>query len=178
MKISPLSIKKQEFKKTFRGYDIEEVHAFLDNLSDEFERLVNDNEKLKDELNEAKTQIVEFRRIEKNLQDTLLKAHESSSKSLESAKKQTNLMVKEAEIKAAQILDKARESANEIRNAVIKLREERDVIIARLRAIIDSQAHLLQLKVEITDEEKTETKKIELPTEVEVDVNDILNKLT
>lgn len=178
MKVSPLSIKKQEFKKTLRGYDIEEVHAFLDNLSDEFERLVNDNDKLKEELDEAKNQIVEFRRIEKNLQDTLLKAHESSSKSIESAKKQTNLMIKEAEIKAAQIIDKARESANEIRNAVIKLREERDVIIARLRAIIDTQSHLLQLKVETTDKEKTEIKKAELPTRVEVDVQEILNKLT
>jgi len=177
MKVSPISIKKQEFNKSMRGYDKDEVQAFLEKLADEFESLQKENDSLKKELEDASTKLAEFRRIEKNLQDTLLRAHESSTKSIESTKKQANLIVKEAEIKASQILEKARENANDIRNAVINLREERDLIVANLKSIINSQAHLLEMKVEEAGEEVVSAKQIEQAKKIDINVDDIVNKL-
>ena len=177
MKVSPISIKKQEFNKSMRGYDKDEVQAFLEKLADEFESLQKENDSLKKELEDATVKLTEFRRIEKNLQDTLLRAQESSTKSIESTKKQANLIVKEAEIKGSQILEKARENANEIRNAVINLREERDLIIANLKSIINSQAHLLEMKVEDAGEEVVTAKQIEQAKKIDINVDDIVNKL-
>jgi cell division initiation protein len=177
MKVSPINIKKQEFNKSFRGYDPEEVQAFLDKLADDFDELQKENDTIKEELETANTHLAEFRRIEKNLQDTLLKAQESSSKAIESVKKQSNLMIKEAEIKANQILEKARENADEIRDAVIKLREERDLIISKLRVMIESQAHLFELKVKDAGEESPAIKKPEQAKKVDIDVDDIVNKI-
>jgi cell division initiation protein len=177
MKYSPNSIKQQEFNRTVRGYDREEVQAFLERLSDEMESLQKENEQLKRELEAANSRLTEFRRIEKNLQDTLLKAQESSAKSFESTKKQTSLMVKEAEIKASQILEKARESANEIRTAVITLREEKDLVVAKLKSIISSQAQLLEMKVETAGEERAPVKKIEQAKNIDIDIDDIVNKI-
>ncbi len=177
MKFSPLNIKKQEFSRTVRGYDKDEVQAFLDKLADEFEALQKENDSLKKELEEAKTKVSEFRKIEKNLQDTLLKAQESSSKSIESTKKQANLMLKEAEIKASQILEKARENANEIRNAVVNLREERDLIVSNLKAIINSQSRLLEMKVEDAGEEIAEVKVPEQAAKIDLNIDEIVNKL-
>lgn len=178
MKVSPINIKKQEFNRSVRGYDKDEVQAYLDKLADEVESLLKENESLKRELEQANSRLVEFRRIEKSLQETLLKAQESSSKSIESTKKQTGLMIKEAEIKASQILEKARENANSIRNSVINLREERDLIVAKLRAIINSQANLLEMKVAEAGNEEVIVKKPEQPAaKIEVDINDIVNKI-
>lgn len=177
MKFSPINIKKQEFNRTVRGYDKDEVQAFLDKLADEFDMLQKENESLKKELEEAKVKISEFRKIEKNLQDTLLKAQESSTKSIESTKKQSNLMLKEAEIKASQILEKARENANEIRNAVINLREEKNLIVANLKSIINSQAHLLEMKVEDVKEEIIEVKEPEQAKKIDINIDEIVNKL-
>ncbi len=177
MKVSPISIKKQEFNKSLRGYDTEEVQAFLEKLADEFDELQKENDSIKEELENANIHLVEFRRIEKNLQDTLLKAQESSSKAIDSAKKQTGLMVKEAEIKANQILEKARENANEIRDSVIKLREERDLLLSKLKAMIDSQAHLFEVKVKDAGAENPVMKKPEQSKKVDIDVDDIVNKI-
>ena len=177
MKVSPISIKKQEFSKVLRGYDKDEVQAYLEKLSDEFETLQKENETLKKDLEEAAAKLSDFRKIEKNLQDTLLKAQESSTKSIESTKKQAGLMIKEAEIKASQLLEKAKESANEIRSAVINLREERDLIIANLKSIINSQARLLELKVEDAGEEEVIVKQIEQPKKIDINVDDVVNKL-
>ncbi len=152
MRLSPLNIKKQEFNKSFRGYDIEEVKTFLEKLANEYDEILKENESIKKHLDESTTQLTEFRKIEKSLQDTLLKAQDSASKSIESTRKQTALMIKETEIKASQMIEKAKETADEIRNSIIKLRDERDLIIAKLRAIINTQSQLLSSsnKVELT----------------------------
>jgi cell division initiation protein len=186
MKFTPYSIKNQEFNRAVRGYDKEEVETFLEKLSDEFERLINENENYSDEIEELKEEITEFKRIEKNLRETMLKANESSAKALDSTRKQTALMIKEAELKAVQIVDKAKEEANFIKNAVMKLKEEKQLFYAKLRAMVDTQSELLAFNVEKVhnqpdsikqiDIEETKEKEIIKPKE-SINVNDILEKL-
>ncbi len=177
MRLSAVSIKHQEFNKVFRGFDAEEVQAFLEKIADDYEELQTENETLKKQIEEAEEQLVEFRRIEKNLQETLLKAQENSAKSIESSKKQTNLMLKEAEIKAQQIIEKAKEYANEVRSSIINLREERDLIIAKLRAIVNSQANLLEMKVEKAGDEPVAEKKTETPKKHQINIDQVIEKL-
>ena len=178
MKISPLNIKRQKFSKKIRGFDPDEVEAFLAKLADEFENLQRVNDTLTKELENAREKLAEFRRIEKNLQDTLLRAQESSSKSIESTKRQSTLMIKEAEVKASQILEKAREDANEIRTAVLHLRDERDLIVSKLKSIIHSQAQLVELKL-TSGEEETDAEQFsfESKEKLKVDIDDIVKKL-
>ena len=175
--ISPLSIKKQEFNSSLRGYDKEEVEAFLEKLADDFEELQQENESIKRQLDDANLRLSEFARIEKSLQDTLLKAQDSSTKAIESTKKQTNLMIKEAEIKASQIIEKAKNYAEEIRNSVINLREEKDLIISKLKAIVNSQARLLDMRVADAGEEIVSAKEIENPNKLNIDVDKIVDNL-
>jgi cell division initiation protein len=177
MKFSPLNIKNQEFNKSVRGYDKDEVHLFLEKLADEFEKLIAENDSVKKELEQAKNRLAEYKKIEKNLQDTLLKAHESSSRAVESAKKQSVLMIKEAELKATQLIDKARESADDIRNSVLGLREEKALLIAKLKALINSQASILEMKInETTDAQKPVDKAGEVE-KLDINIDDILEKL-
>ena len=108
MKFSPFSIKAQEFSKSLYGYDKEEVRAFLESLASEVEKLQKDNDKLISQIDQNAEEITEFKKLEKSLQSTLLNAQESSSRSVESAKKQNQLIIKEAEIKANQLIEKAK----------------------------------------------------------------------
>ncbi|RPI75194.1 MAG: DivIVA domain-containing protein [Ignavibacteriales bacterium] len=177
MKLSPQDIKKQEFKKSVRGFDRDEVVAFLEKLADDIDELLKENEILKNELETANEKLNSYRILEKNIQDTLAKTQESSTKSIESGKKQANLIIQEAELKAQQLLDKAKESANDVRNAVIQLREEKFTIISKLKAIINSQAHLLEMKVENSAREEEPVKRIEKSSNVNIDADDIADKL-
>ncbi|MGE5431653.1 MAG: DivIVA domain-containing protein [Syntrophomonadaceae bacterium] len=177
MKYTPLSIKSQEFKKVVRGYDKDEVQAYLERLAEEFEKLSAENDTLKKDLEKANARITEFRKIEKNLQGTLLKAHESSSRAVESAKKQTALIIKESEIKAAQIVEKAKSDADKIRNAVLALREERNMIIAKLKALLNSQAQLVEMKLENAPKELPVEKRTSEAENLNLNIDDILEKL-
>lgn len=177
MKLTPLLIKKQEFSKSLRGFDVEEVQAFLDKLSNEVEGLIRENESLKEEIENLNQQVIEFQKIEKNLQDTLLREQESLSRTIESTKKQAGLMIKEAEIKASQLVENARDDANQIRSAVITLREEKDLILAKLKAIVNSQSHLFESKLKEAGEEPAKPKHAEPTEKVDIDVDDIVNKI-
>ncbi len=177
MKFSPLNIKNQEFNKSVRGFDKDEVHLFLEKLADEFEKVIAENDSVKKELEQARNRIAEYKKIEKNLQDTLLKAHESSSRAVESAKKQSVLMIKEAELKANQLIDKARGTADDIRNSVLGLREEKALLIAKLKALINSQASILEMKINEAVEEKKTTENSGEVEKLDINVDDILEKL-
>lgn len=180
MKITPINIKTQSFTRSLRGYDAEEVKAFLEKLAVDVEELMNENETLIDEINELKTSLDGYKKIEKDLQTKLLKAQDSSTKSIEAAKNQTGMMLKEAELIAADIIEKAKQNANEIRDAVINLREEKDLIISKLKAIVNTQSTLLEGKVKKIDkgqQEPEKTKQQQLKDDFDVDVDDIVNKL-
>ena len=177
MKLSPENIKKQEFKNSFRGFDREEVQAFLEKLADDIDEQQKENEELKIKLEEVNKELSEFKKIEKNIEKTLAKAEESSSRSIEAAKKKTNMLIQEAELKAQQILEKARENANEVRNSLVQLREERTLIVSKLKAIINSQAHLLEIKVEDDVREKESARVVEKVSKVDINPDDIADKL-
>jgi len=181
MKLTPHIIKNQEFSRAVRGFDRDEVNSFLENVSDELEHLQFENEKIKSENELLNEQVRNFKKIEKNLQETLLKAQDSSTKAVDSAKKQTALMIKEAELKAIQIVDSANENANYIRNSVMKLREEKNLLVAKIRAMVDSQAKLLALNVENIESEPIITKANKNGNNInlnnDINVNDILEKL-
>ncbi len=179
MKFTPFSIKNQEFSKAIRGFDKEEVKAFLDSLSDEFERLQRENEEFSSKLEKCEEDIKNFKRMEKTLQSTLLNAQETTTKTLESAKRQNALIIKEAEVKGAQILDKAKTEAEIIQNTVFKLREEKNLLLGRIKAMIDTQAALLDFEVETisTEEVRKPDNGTFGKTNKEINVDDIVEKL-
>ena len=177
MKLSPQNIKKQEFSKTMRGYDIKEVHAFLDLLANEVQSLINENEKLISEIEILNQKINDYQSKDKDLQDTLVKLQDSSARTLESAKIQSGLILKEAELKASQIVESANKKAAELKMAHEFLREEKNLIISKLRAIVNSQANLLEGKVKEAGEEAVIKKNAGKSEDVNIDVDDIVNKL-
>ncbi len=181
MKFTPFGIKTQEFSRTVRGFDRDEVKVFLERLSDEFEKLQNENETLKKESERLEEQIREYKRIEKSLQQAMLNQTESTSKTVESAKKQTALMIKEAELKSLQIIENAKEKANSLRDSVLKLREEKKLLVARIKAMIDSQSSFLEMNMQ--NIESQPKKKVNLKQDSnadeqsEINIDDILEKL-
>ncbi len=122
MKITPLEIKRQQFKKVMRGYDPVEVDTFLDMLSHELEDVLARNKELKDKQIELETQLKDYKNMEKTLQQTLLQAQETSGKEIENSRKEATLIVQESELKANQIVDKARMDFSRMKEEIANLK--------------------------------------------------------
>lgn len=177
MKLTPVAIKRQEFKKVMKGFDKDEVQTFLEKVADDYEILLNENSKLKDNVKELEQTVEQYKKMEKNLQDAMLNAQDSKNKELESAKKQAALIIREAELKANQLTDKTKVTADTLRGSVINLREEKNLIIAKLKAIVYSQAHLLEVKVKDAGEEPSEMTKPQEFKKLDLDINNIVDNL-
>lgn len=179
MKLSPLNIQQQEFTRGIKGYKIEEVRSFLESVADAFESLNAENNDLKKEVENLKRKNDEFKKIERSLQDTLLSAQESSSKAVETAKARTTTLIKEAEEQASGIVENAKKEADGIREAVTTLRQEKDMLISRLKGIIEAQAALLNISFTEENNSKAKTGKVkeENSDKNNINVDEIVEKL-
>jgi cell division initiation protein len=177
MIFTPDGIRKQEFNKSFRGFDKEEVHAFLEKLSTEFQILFDENEHNKKTLEETKQQLEKFLQIENEIQQTIAETEQKSNQLLDAAQNKAGEILRIAEEKSTELLQKSREEADRLKSAVINLREEKEILITKLKTVINYQVHLLEMKVEDAGEEIKETKKPEYASDIEIDVNDIVQKL-
>jgi cell division initiation protein len=144
MKITPLDIKKQVFKKVLRGYDTVEVDTFMDMMAGEFEDLLKQQKEMRDALVELETQLKDYRQIEKTLQQTLLQAQEATGRTYESARREAEVIVKEAESRAARIVEQANTDLARMKNQLTQLGMRKDSLLGRLRILLSSELDLLK----------------------------------
>ena len=98
MKITPLDIQQQEFKRSFFGHEPREVRNFLDLCSDTVETLVRENAALRDEVAKREGEMARYREREQILQDTLLTAQRMSEDMKANAHKEAEIMLAQAEL--------------------------------------------------------------------------------
>lgn len=143
MRLTPLDIRKQEFKKAMRGLDPEEVYAFLTTIADEYEAVLNDNKALRERLLELDDKVQEYRSMEKTLRDTLLTAERATSDAKENARREAELIIKQAEIDAEKGVRDIKENAMKLRQEVQALRRQRESYISRMKMLAESHIKFL-----------------------------------
>lgn len=163
MKITPLEIKQQEFKRVMRGYDAVEVDTFLDMVGAEFEKLHNNLKEYEKKLIALEAELSNFKEVESTLKQTLMNVQETSDKSLANSKKEANLIRKEAELQAQKLVENARRERDSMSEEVITLKTQKQSLIARLRHVLTSQLELMDV-LELDDMDisklKDRTKKV------------------
>ncbi|GAB3523223.1 DivIVA domain-containing protein [Emticicia fontis] len=136
MKITPLEIRQHEFEKTFRGYNIEEVDNFLANLSQEWERILNESKMLRMQLEMAEKEASKLREIEMTLFKTLKTAEDTSTMITEQANQQADKHIQESKQKSDEIVEEARAKAEEIlRDAHTKAKYIKDEVLGEVKSL-------------------------------------------
>ena len=143
MRITPLDVRKQEFRKAVRGFDVDEVNAFLATVADEYEAVLRDNKQLRERTLELEDKVSEYRTMEKTLRDTLMTAERVMNEAKDNASKESNLIIKDAELRAQQVLDSFRTQADELRREIIGLQKEKEGYLARFRSLAEAQIQFI-----------------------------------
>lgn len=176
MKITPLEIKRQQFKKAMRGYDTVEVETFLEMLSNEVEDLLKANKDLRDKTIELETTLLDYRNMEKTLQQTLMQAQEASGKSIENSRKEASLIIQEAEQKASQIVEKARLDFARAKEEISTLKARKESILSKLKILLKSELDLISA-LQIDDEDLSGQKSSRGTGKEHLEIDEILKKL-
>lgn len=145
VRLTPIEIKNQEFKKGIRGYDTVEVDTFIELVADKYRELLEENDKLAKQNLVFETELKNYREVEKTLKQTLNNMQESSQLSKENSAKEAGLIKKEAELAAAQMLEKSRLQVHKMKEEIIGLQNQKHSFISRLKHLLASQMELLEI---------------------------------
>jgi cell division initiation protein len=146
MKITPLDIQRMEFRVRLRGYDREEVDQFLEEVAQTVESLASENSSLRAKLSAAEHDLGELKKAEATLTQTLVSTQALTDQLKQAAQRDADLVVKEAEFKAEEVLREAREELARSQRDLIELRKQRLLAIERLRSMLRSFERMLEIE--------------------------------
>ncbi|MCE5194329.1 MAG: DivIVA domain-containing protein [Nitrospiraceae bacterium] len=144
MRITPLDIQQKQFPMKFRGFDVEEVYAFLEVIREEMEELLRENASLKEAAQRAGNQVKEYRDIEATLRETLMSTQQMVEEYKSNARKEAELIVKESELKADAMLKEAQEKVIKIHEDIVDLKGIRRHFKEELKRMIESHLKMIE----------------------------------
>lgn len=144
MRITPLDIQQKQFPMKFRGFDVEEVYAFLEVIREEMEELLRENASLKENVQRAANHIKEYKDMETTLRETLLTAQQMVEDYKTNARKEAELLIKEAEIKADELIKDAQEKVIKIHEDIVDLKGIRRHFKEELKRLIENHTMMLE----------------------------------
>jgi cell division initiation protein len=136
MKVTPLDLRQQRFATAMRGYDRNEVNAFISDAAEDYETAVRENERLRQELAKLEAVIKEHRGQEVQLRNTLLTAQKLADDIKETANQEASRIVREAEGRADLLLQKSQSRLDEVQREIDGLRLKRREVETSLEGIV------------------------------------------
>ena len=161
MKITPLDIQQQKFKTRFRGFDVQEVDIFLEQMADAFAFLLRENENLKEDIRRLQVESSGYKNREDTFKHALLNSQKVLEQMKDNARKSAEIVVAEAEVKAEKILNKAHNRLSQLHEDISELKRQRMQIEVQIGSIIEGHTKLLKIGKEAmkaTDEEDSKLK--------------------
>lgn len=150
MKITPLEIRQKAFEKNFRGYNQDEVNAFLQTLSQEWERVLDESKELRIKLEACEREVMKLREVESSLFKTLKTAEDTGANVIEQARQAADLSMRESQLKSDALLSEAKVKArNTIEEAETKSKQTLVEMEDRLKAMVENYKKLESARDEL-----------------------------
>jgi len=146
MKITPLDIQHKVLDRQWRGYHKTQVDQFLEEIAESVEELTKENMMLKEKLTGKDEELQQLKRAEYTLTSTLISTQSFVDQLKRGAQRDSDLIVKEAELKAEEILSQSRAELVDMRRTISDLRKQRALVLDRLRSTLSSFHRLIEVE--------------------------------
>ena len=137
MKLTPLDVRHKEFKRGMRGYADDEVDEFLDEVADEFERIFKENIDLSERVEGLEERIAHYHMLEETLQKTLVSAQQSAEELKANATKEAQLILRDAELKARQMVNDSYVDKQRMEKNVVVLKNAQEEFRFKFRGLLE-----------------------------------------
>jgi cell division initiation protein len=128
------------------------VDSFLELIREEMEELLRENASMREESKRLEKQLKEYKNIESTLKDTLIATQQMVEDYKNTAKKDAELIIKEAELKAEEIIRNAQEKVIKIHEDITDLKGVRRHFKEEVRRLIESHVRMLDFDKEREEE--------------------------
>lgn len=156
MRITPLDIQQKQFPMKFRGFEVEEVYAFLEIIREEMEELLRENASLKESVQRAESHVREYKDMETTLRETLMTAQQMIEDYKINSRKEAELLIKEAELRADSMIRDAHEKVIKIHEDIVDLKGIRRHFKEELKRLIEGHLRMVEHDTEKDSDSREE----------------------
>ncbi|HLZ46396.1 MAG TPA: DivIVA domain-containing protein [Gemmatimonadales bacterium] len=142
--LTPLDIRKQEFRKSLRGYETLGVEDFRVRVADALERAIRERQVLEERVNALTEQLRVFREREKAMNEALVAAQQLRQDTRAAAEREGQVIVREAEAEAKRLLDEAKSAENAVKARMADTERAFQQYVGGFRALLER--HLAELR--------------------------------
>jgi len=136
MALSPAELRHQRPRRSLLGYRISEVDDIMTSATSAFETVWRDRADLEDRVHELETSLGELRDTEHAMRDALVTAQRTADELRAQASRDAELIVREAEARAREIIHKTYAEREQVRREIEQLRGEERQFRMRLRSLL------------------------------------------
>jgi len=144
MRITPMDIEQQEFSKSFRGYNEEEVDDFLDKIVKDYEELINENVRLNEEIERMQEKLKEFSEIEETLRSALLNAQKSAEDMKGRVESEAKIIIEKAELEAKALKQQVFQREDLVKNEINNLRRYKFTFKEKFKSMLNLYLKMIE----------------------------------
>lgn len=148
MRLTAVDVEGRKFRRAFRGYSTRDVDEFRQEVIDNFEELLIENSKLKEQVERLETEVKHYRSIEQNMNASLILAQRAADDVRSSAHHEAEAIIRDARTQTQEMIRDARRERAAIEKTTAQLEAQRDEFLGQFRAFL--QAHLGRLDSYLT----------------------------
>ena len=142
--LTPLDLRRQEFRKTLRGYETDGVEDFRVRAADALERAIRERQVLEERVSALTEQLRVFREREKAMNEALVAAQQLRQETRAAAEREGQVIVREAQAEAKRLLDEAQAAQNAVQTKMAETERQFQQYVGGFRALLER--HIAELR--------------------------------
>jgi len=143
-RISPSDLFDKKFRRSFRGARVSDVTAFLEEIGDELERVVDENRRLRTQVRELLAQLEHFRSIETTLRNAMVSTEKFREQVAEESRAEAEQIVADARVEAETMVAEATGKKECIEQEIESLTVQQERFRQELADLLKSHLDLLK----------------------------------
>ena len=142
--ITPNEILQKRFSQSLKGIKPEEVYDFLKLIAGEFEEMLREKLLMDERIKQLEEAVEEYRHMENTLKNTLIASQKIGQEIKEEAERKSNLLIRESELDAARIIQKAKQRKEKLEEETFQLLNQHRRFRAEFMSLLESHRHMVQ----------------------------------
>ncbi len=134
----------KNFTTVDNGYNKTEVNNFVNEVTTEYESMLNKLKSKDQEISLLKTELNRYKEIETTMNKAVLVAEDSSNQIRKIAKEEANIIIENAKRNASQIVNDALIKAEKTEMEVDNLRRSIKIYKARIKQVVTEQLTMVE----------------------------------
>ncbi len=148
MGITPLVVQQKEFTTRFRGFDVQEVDSFLEEITTELADLNNTIKSIQEKNHRLELENQGYSKRESSMKNVMIQSQKVLDKMKENAKKTSQVIIANAEVEAEKILNRTHKRLSQLHSDIIELKRQRIQLEMQISSVLESHSKMLEMTKE------------------------------